>query len=411
MYAKRKGLTVNTAKSEVVHFNSKSVSPLQNPFTYDGVVLPEKEQFKYLGMLVDKKMNLRVAEEHAVRPYMAAQRRISEFAKDHDLRNRPHAMLWLSKVYGVPAGMYACQVWGTEYLREGSEFDSQLQKRHLCSLRRILGVKNSATNWPVLRECGQEPLQFFWFRAAIKFFNSMLDSNSEVLRRVLKADLHLASFDKSCWSAQVSNAFSGLQNGALFKQKLLGASKIPLQEFVGDLRYRQQKVWREAHDCCPRTVNRKAVTYHKWCGNSECGSKGAPFCVPSYLFKDLDKHVLRNVSRFRLRAHHLRVESCNWLGGSCACDKCECGEVQDEKHVLFFCKCAEVCELRKKYRDLFEDFFKPLHAFAQRPDSGFIPFLACHHSITDSEINNFLNQDSFRFIRFVSDLVSIFDTG
>jgi len=45
-------------------------------------------------------------------------------------------MLWLSKVYGIPAGMYASQVWGTMYLSEGSEFGSQLQKRHLCSLRR-----------------------------------------------------------------------------------------------------------------------------------------------------------------------------------------------------------------------------------------------------------------------------------
>ena len=31
-------------------------------------------------------------------------------------------MLWLSKVYGIPAGMYASQVWGTVYLSEGSEF-------------------------------------------------------------------------------------------------------------------------------------------------------------------------------------------------------------------------------------------------------------------------------------------------
>ena len=44
-YTEKKGLTVNTAKSEVVHLNSKSVSPLQNPFTYDGVVLPEKDRF------------------------------------------------------------------------------------------------------------------------------------------------------------------------------------------------------------------------------------------------------------------------------------------------------------------------------------------------------------------------------
>ena len=412
VYAQRKGLTVNTAKSEVVHFNCTPVSPLQNPFTYDGVVLPEKDRFKYLGMLLDKKMDLKVAEEHAVRPYMAAQKRISEFAKGHDLKNRPHAMLWLSKVYGIPAGMYACQVWGTHYLREGREFDSQLQKRHLCSLRRILGVKNSATNWPVLRECGQEPLQFFWFRASIKFFNSMLDSNSEVLRRVLRADLRLASFDSSCWSAEVSNACGGMQNGDSFKQNMLRAEKIPMQEFIGDLRYRQQKVWRGADVVfCPRAANKKAVTYHKWCGNSERGPRGAPFRIPSYLFKDLDKHVLRNISRFRLRAHHLRVESCKWLGGSSICDKCECGEVQDEKHVLFFCKCTEVRELRTRYKDLFEEMFKTLRVFAPPSNADFIPFLACHHTITDSEVNAFLNQDSYRLLRFVSDLVSIFDTG
>ena len=57
----------------------------------------------------------------------------------------------------------------------------------------------------------------------------MLDSNSETLRRVLKADLHLASFDSSCWSAQVSNAFNGLQSSAMFKQKMLRATQVPIQ--------------------------------------------------------------------------------------------------------------------------------------------------------------------------------------
>ena len=45
------------------------------------------------------------------------------------------------------------------------------------------------------------------------------------------------------------------------------------------------------------------------------------------------------------------------------------------------------------------------------PCSEFIPFLTCHHSITDFEINAFLNQDSYRLLKFVLDLVSIFDTG
>jgi hypothetical protein len=70
----------------------------------------------------------------------------------------------------------------------------------------------------------------------------------------------------------------------------------------------------------------------------------------------------------------------------------------------------EVCELRMRYRDLFEGMFKTLRAFAPS-SSEFIPFLACHHIITDFEINAFLNQDSYRLLKFVSDLVSIFDTG
>jgi hypothetical protein len=49
----------------------------------DGVVLPEKDRFKYLGMLLDRRINPKIAEEHAVRPYMAAQSRISEFVKSY----------------------------------------------------------------------------------------------------------------------------------------------------------------------------------------------------------------------------------------------------------------------------------------------------------------------------------------
>ena len=154
-----------------------------------------------------------------------------------------------------------------------------------------------------------------------------------------------------------------------------------MQEFICDLRFRHLKVWREADFSCPRAVNKKAVTYHKWCGSSESGVRGSPFSIPSYLYKDLDKLVLRNFSRFRLRAHHLRVESCKWHG-----------------------------ELRMRYRDLFERTFKTLRVFAPS-SSEFIPFLACHHSITDFEINAFLNQDSYRLLKFVSNLVSIFDTG
>eukprot|EP00983_Pelagomonas_calceolata_P078783 1154370-Pelagomonas_calceolata.AAC.4 len=46
-YAMIKGQTVNTSKSEVMRFYSRSCSSLPT-FMYGNVALPEKEQFKYL---------------------------------------------------------------------------------------------------------------------------------------------------------------------------------------------------------------------------------------------------------------------------------------------------------------------------------------------------------------------------
>eukprot|EP00983_Pelagomonas_calceolata_P033586 1050893-Pelagomonas_calceolata.AAC.1 len=90
-----------------------------------------------------------------------------------------------------------------------------------------------------------------------------LASIDETLRQVLKADLQLADRDDSCWSAHLSKSFSGMRNQDMFEQKMLSASKIPMQDLLADLRYRQQKVRKEANALSPREVNRKAVTYHQ----------------------------------------------------------------------------------------------------------------------------------------------------
>ncbi len=47
---------------------------------------------------------------------------------------------------------------------------------------------------------------------------------------------------------------------------------------------------------------------------------------------------MRNVSRFRLRAHTLAVESSIWRGGNGHCDEDSCAAVQNEVHVLFHCQ-------------------------------------------------------------------------
>ena len=77
-----------------------------------------------------------------------------------------------------------------------------------------------------------------------------------------------------------------------------------------------------------------------------------PIDVPRYLHLDLSKHVMRNISRFRLRAHTLKVEAAAWLeDGSRVCDQCpgEDEHVQNEVHALLSCQDHRVCELRKHF--------------------------------------------------------------
>ncbi len=126
---------------------------------------------------------------------------VESIASEHCLTDRPHCMLWLAKGYALPASMYASQIWGTRYMKQGAEMDCPLQTVHMCLLKGIFGVKRTTPNWSVLRECGQEPLQFYWFRAAVRFDNALLCSNSSTLAKVLKPDIVMSTINKKCWSA------------------------------------------------------------------------------------------------------------------------------------------------------------------------------------------------------------------
>mmetsp|Transcript_10496 Transcript_10496/g.28719 ORF Transcript_10496/g.28719 Transcript_10496/m.28719 type:complete len:125 (-) Transcript_10496:337-711(-) len=114
-YARRKHLLINTAKSEVAHFNlSGSNLPV---FSVDGEPLAHKESLKYLGMWSHKIISMAKSSEHITGPFMASAYRIRQFVQEHALGDRPDVPLWLGKTYLVPAGMYASQVRGAEYVK------------------------------------------------------------------------------------------------------------------------------------------------------------------------------------------------------------------------------------------------------------------------------------------------------
>ncbi len=87
-----------------------------------------------------------------------------------------------------------------------------------------------------------------------------------------------------------------------------------------------RKVWRDTTDMNPLESDNKLVTYHFWFAcplldlqadsRARVRNGGAPLMPPRILHLDVPKHVMRNVSRFRLRAHTLAEESSIWRGGN-----------------------------------------------------------------------------------------------
>ncbi len=126
VYARSKHLTINSAKSEVVHFNSKVRCSLAL-FMSARVALKCSDSFKYLGMTFYWTHNVTASSEHAAIPTLAAAHPIRGFVQDTALCDGPFASLWLAKACVVPAGMYGCQVWSSGFLHEADIFRPTLR--------------------------------------------------------------------------------------------------------------------------------------------------------------------------------------------------------------------------------------------------------------------------------------------
>ncbi len=99
-------------------------------------------------------------------------------------------------------------------------FRPTLQTLHLSFFTGTLGVKRPVPKRAVLRECEHEPLQLYWFGAAIRFYDGLLPSNSATLKQALHTDLELVPRAKNL-GLDFLRAFEGLQGCDAYTQAFL----------------------------------------------------------------------------------------------------------------------------------------------------------------------------------------------
>jgi hypothetical protein len=184
------------------------------------------------------------------------------------------------------------------------------------------------------------------------------------LRRVVQADLKLQPRSSACWTAQLLSAFQGLRGCELYVQAVQTGHAITMQEISADLKHRMRGAWRDADWWTPTrtTTNWPPIILG-------LPSLFLEMSVCQLMYHGISilicKHVMCNISRFRLRAHTLKFEAAAWLeDGSCVCDLCpgEDEHFQNEVHALLFCQDHRVCEPRKHFSFLFTPLFEDFSA-------------------------------------------------
>jgi len=114
-------------------------------------------------------------------------------------------------------------------------------------------------------------------------------------------------------------------------------------------------IWNQANQLGNEDQTDKAAKYHNWFALPlrSVTVNGPPFSVPRYLHLDLGKQTQRNVARFRLHSHALRVETRSWEHHDGTCDKSSLQAIQDKKHALILCPCMQMCSFRLHFASLF----------------------------------------------------------
>jgi hypothetical protein len=366
-YAQNKQLTVNTEKTKVMVFFSGDTTPMPT-FMYDGKGLEVVSEFKYLGLILSRDGKMITATNQMARNFMGGIARVQKAGAEFGILNRKHAMLWLFQTFALTIGLYGCQIWATDKLSYDSSMKTKAHVYHAGFLKSLLGVKRATETRCLLRETGQMPLYFYWFRCVMRFWNSLLSTNNDLLSRVVQADMRFADREGS-WTYQVFTALNDMPNAQHFAAAVRSGTRVNMNDFEAVLREQIIQEWRSLDNLTPQEAHsssRIMRTYHThfgiplgtvpgWWDDRKRNKKPL---LPIYLRKNIAHNLLRSISCLRLSSHNFRVETLRRQENRRSyelriCNKCDWHTIQDEEHVILDCPSEDLAGLRTQFQHLF----------------------------------------------------------
>ena len=396
-------------------------------FVYGGAQLSVEAEFKYLGLVFHRSLNMTSMQEPWARALLGSSVRARRIAQRFGVHKDALAGLRLFQTFAFSSGMYGCQVWGTRFARIDRVFESAISTRHICALRRLLGASAGCTRWAICAELGAKPYHFYWIKALVRFQESILQSNSPVLVDVARADALMAADAlpdgqrcTTCWSAELAEALESIgvtaglaAQGTTWADKVKQGAPLACGTAILDatLAAYDRLAWREcssAHNQVrspdlPPGVGRKFLTYSAYFKPTQSDQ------VPAYLRLNHALHKqIRKLARFRLSCHKLHIElgrhrnpPTPWEARTCT--RCSAAHlstlscaVDDEHHMIF--ECEKFTHLRNEAAV----FVPGMQRFVPGPRT------ALHRA--QGSVRHFMDSNPHTVLHFISGCMDILDS-
>ncbi len=393
-YATTWGLQISLAKTKLMLLSgaTEGGSLAARPtVTVCGQALPWVRDFVYLGVPFHETADLDtpMAEERvfkgrrnlAALRYRCAQLGISNPALMADLFD---TMVRSTLGYGI-------ELWGAGYLvREDVKKEADAAEvLHRGFLRRLLGVRDTMTNWVTYAEFGRYPLRYFWQKQVYAFWQrvSRLAALGErqILAAAVKDNMQLAAqqiqdgvnASQIAWAGKVATLLGTLGISVDLEAALVSPD-------VADAVV--QSAGHAQHlEALRAATGTRVSTYKREIRGWSHGVDITPasYVLQPYLRATMPVKRRWELARFRTSCHYLRVETERHQvehppREARVCRLCNSGHVEDEYHMVFNCSHPPLEELRLQYAPLFENAASttPLSSFLAQPAGQVAAFIS-----------------------------------
>lgn len=343
-YCNTWNLEINTKKTKTMIFSKRKRKNEENEtFQYFQKILETVTEYKYLGLTFNCNGKLNIAadtlSQKARKAFFGLKSKIP-FSDNLSVPN------WI-KLYNStisPIATYCSEIWITDFKVNLDNFNNFcFEKIQNMIMKQILGVHNKTSNLALHAELGLYPLCFKILRLMFKYYirlkniEQSTDSVFTLLRAAFEEDKQLFSHNSDCWI----KSFHRLKEVFNFN-----SLDIQYSEFSKKLN---------------QTYSEKIITQLTHIKDTESGKLRfyskiyQQFELQKYLTFGINKHSRSFLSKIRLSAHSLAIETGRYgrppvPATERFCKYCK-DKVENEIHFILD------CPLYKSVRDKFDSLF------------------------------------------------------